>query len=134
MIWNLCLAGPARMKHILMLNAMNIILIHSLICVLFYCPLITTDALSLYEYLLVKGSTASFEEISAVLNALMMPLDDFEKSLKKLNEYKLLFTYAYDEDGKYLFSLRNPKTRDEFIHDEILVRDFILKTNGEYYN
>ena len=102
--------------------------------VLFYCPLITTDALSLYEYLLVKGSTASFEEISAVLNALMMPLDDFEKSLKKLNEYKLLFTYAYDEDGKYLFSLRNPKTRDEFIHDEILVRDFILKTSGDYYN
>ena len=40
--------------------------------VLFYCPLITTDALSLYEYLLVKGSTASFEEISAVLNLLMI--------------------------------------------------------------
>ncbi|MGN1406136.1 MAG: hypothetical protein ACI4WM_07675, partial [Erysipelotrichaceae bacterium] len=102
--------------------------------VLFYCPLISTSALSLYEYLLVKGNTASFEEISSILNALMLSLDDFENSLKKLNEYKLLFTYAYDEEGKYLFSLRNPKTRDEFIHDEILVRDFILKTSGDYYN
>ena len=102
--------------------------------VLFYCPLISTSALSLYEYLLVKGNTASFAEISTVLNALLLSLDDFESSLKKLNEYKLLFTYAYDEEGKYLFSLRNPKTRDEFIHDEILVRDFILKTSGDYYN
>ena len=102
--------------------------------VLFYCPLISTSALSLFEYLLAKGDTASFEEISLILNALMMSLDDFEKSLKKLNEYKLIFTYAYDEEGKYLFSLRNPKTREEFVNDEILVRDFILKTSGEYYN
>lgn len=101
--------------------------------VLFYLPLIEKDALALYEYLLIKGSSMSFCEISDILNTLFYSLDTFETALKKLNEYRLLITYRYKEEDKYLFVLKEPLKREEFIKNEIFVRCLILKTSGQYY-
>lgn len=101
--------------------------------VLFYLPLIGQNALALYENFLVKGPTASFYEISDILNTLFYSIDTFEESLKKLNEFRLLITYRYKEEDKYLFVLKEPLTREEFIKNEVFVRYFILKTSGPYY-
>ena len=101
--------------------------------VLFYGPLIGSDALYLYEFLLTKGTNFGFDEISKLLNSLLMPIDKFEELLSKLNEYKLIKTLKAKDEDKYVFVLNTPLSFDEFIKDDILVRDFILKTSGEYY-
>lgn len=101
--------------------------------VLFYLPLIGPESLSLYEYLLTKGTSLSFFEISDILNTLFYSIDTFEEAIKKLNEFRLLITYRYKEENKYLFVLKEPLSREEFIKNEIFVRYLILKTSGQYY-
>lgn len=101
--------------------------------VLFYGPLIGPDALYLYEFLTVKESNYSFEEISKILNSLLISIDRFEENLGKLNQYKLVKTFKAKDKDYYVLVLNNPLTFEEFINDDILVRDFILKTSGEYY-
>lgn len=101
--------------------------------VLFYGPLIGPDALYLYEFLVVKETSYGFDEISKLLNSLLMSIDRFEELLGKLNEYKLVKTLKNKGEDKYILVLNNPLSIDEFIVNDILVRDFILKTSGEYY-
>ena len=99
--------------------------------VLFYGPLIGNDALALYEYLVIQGSTAGFGKLNDLLNSINIPIDAYEKQCGKLNEYRLLRTL--NKDDHYVFILNAPKTMKEFINDDILVRDFILKTSGARY-
>lgn len=99
--------------------------------VFFYGPLIGHDALALYEYLVLKGSTIGFEEFNNLLMSLNISVDAFEEQCGKLNEYKLLKTLR--QDNKYILVFNNPLTIKEFINDSILVRDFILKTSGVHY-
>lgn len=101
--------------------------------VLFYCPLIGNDSLALYEFFSVKGTSGSFEELNKVLNSLCISIDSFEERIKKLNEYKLVKTLKATNENKYIFVLSSPLTISEFIKNEIFVREFILKTSGEYY-
>ena len=95
--------------------------------ILFYGPLIGNDAFYLYEFLSIKGTSFSFEEINKLLNSLRISIDDFEECLNKLNQYKLLKTLKKKDENKYIFVLDNPKTQEEFIKDDLLVREFILK-------
>ena len=99
--------------------------------VLFYGPLIGNDALALYEYLVINGSTAGFERLNDLLNSLNISVDAFESRCEKLNEYRLLRTL--NKDDHYVFVLNAPYMMKEFIKDDILVRDFILKTSGARY-
>lgn len=99
--------------------------------VFFYGPLIGHDALALYEYLVLRGSTIGFEEINNLLVSLNISVDLFEQQCGKLNEYRLLKTLK--QENKYIFVFINPLTSKEFIKDSILVRDFILKTSGVHY-
>ncbi|MBR2788958.1 MAG: DnaD domain protein [Erysipelotrichaceae bacterium] len=99
--------------------------------VLFYGPLIGNDALALYEYLLINGTTAGFERLNELLNTLNIPVDAYEKQCEKLNEYRLLATL--NKDDHYVFVLKEPLSMKQFIRDDILVRDFILKTSGARY-
>ena len=99
--------------------------------VFFYGPLIGHDALALYEYLVLKGSTIGFEEFNGLLTSLNISIDNFEEQCGKLNEYKLLRTLR--QENKYILVFNNPLTMKEFIKDSILVRDFILKTSGVHY-
>lgn len=101
--------------------------------VLFYTPLIGEEALVLYQFLAVKGSSGSFEELNKLLNSLCISIDSLEDRIKKLNEFKLVKTLKSTSENKYIFILNNPLTQEEFIKNEIFVRDFILKTSGEYY-
>lgn len=99
--------------------------------VFFYGPLIGHDALALYQYLVLKGSTIGFDEFNNLLTSLNISVDNFEEQCGKLNEYKLLKTLK--QDNKYILVFSNPLTIKEFIKDSILVRDFILKTSGVHY-
>lgn len=99
--------------------------------IFFYGPLVGHDALALYQYLVLKGQTIGFDELNNLLVSLNISVDNFEEQCGKLNEYKLLKTLK--QDNKYIFVFNNPLTIKEFIADDILVRDFILKTSGSHY-
>ena len=99
--------------------------------VLFYGPLIGNDALALYEYLAISGSSAGFSRLNNLLNSLNISVDSYEKRCEKLNEYRLMRTL--NKDDHYVFVLCAPLTMKEFIKDDILVRDFILRTSGGRY-
>ncbi|MDO4500018.1 MAG: DnaD domain protein [Erysipelotrichaceae bacterium] len=101
--------------------------------VLLYGPLIGNDALYLYQFLSVKNSSLVFDELNKLLNSLMYSIDRLENCLAKLNEYKLLRTLKKGEEDVYVFILENPLSFEEFINNDIFVRDFILKTSGLYY-
>lgn len=99
--------------------------------VFFYGPLIGNDALILYEYLVLQGTQYSFNEINDLLVSINISIDDFEFYCIKLNEYRLMKTLK--QANRYIFVFNNPLEIRQFIKDDILVRDFILKTSGEYY-
>ena len=99
--------------------------------VFFYGPLIGHDALALYQYLVLRGSTSIFEELNVLLSSLNISVDLFEEQCGKLNEYRLLKTLK--QDNKYIFVFNSPLTVKEFIKDGIFSRDFILKTSGNHY-
>ena len=99
--------------------------------VFFYEPLIGNDALYLYEYLLLRGNSATFTELNDLLYFLNISVDVFEKTIEKLNKYRLLKTL--NKGNTYIFVLNNSLTRKEFIKNDIFVRDFILKTSGQHY-
>ena len=99
--------------------------------VFFYGPLIGNDALAMYEYLFLKGDQYAFAEINDLLMSLNMSIDDFEFYCIKLNEYRLLKTLK--QENRYIFILNEPLDTRKFIKDDILVRDFILKTSHDYY-
>ncbi|MBR2578394.1 MAG: DnaD domain protein [Erysipelotrichaceae bacterium] len=101
--------------------------------ILFYDHLIGNDALCLYEFLVLKGSSASFEELNRLLNSLNISIDSFEKSIARLNQYKLVKTLKKNDEDRYIFVLYSPMTMEEFVKDDLFVRDFILKTSGLYY-
>ncbi len=101
--------------------------------VLFYNPLIGNDAHYLYEFLCIKGSSSNFEELNKLLNSLRYTIENFEESLRKLNEYRLIKTLKKKDEDKYIFVVNNPLSVEEFVNDDLLVRDFILKTSGQYY-
>ena len=99
--------------------------------VFFYGPLLGHDALLLYQYLVLRGSTASFEELNDLLTSLNISIDLYENQCEKLNEYRLLKTLK--QDNRYIFQFAEPLERKQFIKDSLLVRDFILKTSGVHY-
>ena len=99
--------------------------------VFFYGPLIGKEALVMYEYLVLRGNQIAFEEINKLLMDLNLSIDDFEFYCIKLNEYRLLKTLR--QENRYIFVFDDPLEVKQFIKDDILVRDFILKTSGEYY-
>ena len=99
--------------------------------VFFYGPLIGYNALALYQNLVLKGSTIGFDELNNLLVSLNISVDVFEELCGKLNEYRLLRTLK--QENKFIFVFNNPLTIKEFIKDDILVRDFILKTSGQHY-
>ena len=99
--------------------------------VFFYAPLIGNDALVLYEYFVMRGSQLSFEEINEVLTSLNISIDIFERDLEMLNMYRLVRTLK--QEDHYVLVFNEPLTRKAFIKDDILVRDFIMKTSGIYY-
>lgn len=99
--------------------------------VFFYGPLIGHDALALYQYLVLKGTTIGFNELNGLLASLNISIDMFEEQCGKLNEYNLLKTLK--QEDKFIFVFKAPLTRKEFNKDSILVRDFISKTSGPHY-
>lgn len=100
---------------------------------IFYHPLIGSDALYLYQYMVLKGSKSSFVSLNDLLNSLAISVDSFEKQLRKLNEYKLVTTLKDDEDDRYVFFLNDPLSTYDFVNNNVFVRDFVKKTSGEYY-
>ena len=99
--------------------------------IFFYAPLIGDDATILYQYLLLRGSTYSFAELNELLTYLNKSVDVFESNCNNLNKYRLLKTLK--QDNRYVFVVNAPLTIKEFIKDDIFVREFIMKTSGEYY-
>ncbi|MCR4856546.1 MAG: DnaD domain protein [Erysipelotrichaceae bacterium] len=93
--------------------------------------MIGNDALAMYEYMVLRGSSIGFREINELLISLNLSIDDFEFYCLKLNEYRLLKTLR--QENRYIFVFHNPMEIRQFIKDDILVRDFILKTSGEHY-
>ena len=101
--------------------------------IIFYNPLVGPEALYLYQYLTINNDRPNFTELKSLLNSLSMSIDKFEKLVKKLNEYKLITTLKEESTDKYVFILNEPLTINEFLNDNIFVRDFVQKTSGEYY-
>ena len=100
--------------------------------VFFYAPLIGEKSLLLYQYLVLRGSSYSYEEINGLLEKLNISIDSFEESVKDLNRFRLLRTLK--QGSNHILVANAPLEMKEFIHDDILVREFILKTSGEYYH
>jgi len=101
--------------------------------VLLYLPLIGEDALALYEFLVVKGTNNSFEELSKLLNTLNYSIEKFDEALRQLNKYKLVRTFKAKDKDNYIFKVQSPLLFDEFVKDNIFIRNFILKTSSQYY-
>ena len=99
--------------------------------IFFYGPLIGNDALVLYQYLILTGSTDTFNELNELLRSLNVSVDQFERNCKKLNEYKLLKTLK--KRNNYIFILNEPLSMKKFIRDDILVRHFIMKAGGDTF-
>ena len=100
----------------------------------FYLPLIGPHAFSLYHSFLFEEKSLDYLPLDDLLTRLGMSIDTFEEALGKLNEYKLLSTFKKkDEEGLWIFSLIEPKDRQEFTDDDLFVRDFILKAGGSHY-
>ena len=99
--------------------------------IFFYAPMIGDDATILYQYLLLRGSTYSFVELNELLTSLNKSIDQFEENCNNLNKYRLLKTLK--QDNRYIFVINAPMSIKEFIKDDIFVREFIMKTSGEYY-
>ena len=99
--------------------------------IFFYGPLIGNDALVLYQYLILTGSTDTFNELNELLRSLNVSVDRFERNCKKLNEYKLLKTLK--KRNNYIFILNEPLSMKKFIKDDILVRHFIMKAGGDTF-
>ena len=99
--------------------------------IFFYAPLIGNDALALYQYLALKGSTYIYDELNNLLANLNISIDSFESSCSSLNKYRLLKTLRQADN--YVFVINKPLEMKEFIKDDIFVREFILKTSGDYY-
>ncbi|MBR4461870.1 MAG: DnaD domain protein [Erysipelotrichaceae bacterium] len=99
--------------------------------VFFYAPLIGNDAVILYEYFVLRGSQLSFEEINDILTSLNISIDLFERDLELLNMYRLVKTLK--QEDRYVLIFNEPMKMQEFIKDDILVREFIMKTSGNYY-
>lgn len=100
--------------------------------VLLYAPLIGSDAYYLYNFLLIKGNSYGFNELSSLLNSLNFSIDLFESCIEALNKVRLVRTLS-KEAGQYIFCLMSPLSFKEFIADDILVRAFILKVGSAYY-
>ena len=100
--------------------------------IFFYGPMIKNDALVLYQNLIFQEEKTGFDELNQLLMSLNMSVSDFESLCEILNEYNLLQTL--NKDNKYIFVLNSPLSLNEFIKDDILVRQFILKTSGPYFN
>lgn len=101
--------------------------------ILFYNPLIGNDAHYLYEFLCLKDSSSRFYELNDLLNSLRYTIDQFEESIRRLNKYRLVNTLKKKEEDTYIFVLNDPLSAEEFVNDDLLSRDFILKTSGKYY-
>ena len=99
--------------------------------IFFYTPLVGNDASILYQYLFLRGSTFTFAELNDLLTYLNKSIDQFEDNCNNLNRYRLLKTLK--QDNRYVFVLYAPLSIKEFIKDDIFVREFIMKTSGEYY-
>ena len=99
--------------------------------VFFYGPLIGSEALNLYEYLVLKGPTIGFAKLNDLLQELNLSIDHFEQLIGNMNEFRLLKTLK--KQDHYIFVLEPPLEMNEFIKDDIFVRYFILKTSGANY-
>ena len=99
--------------------------------VFFYGPLIGCEALNLYEYLVLKGSSIGYAKLNDLLQELNLSIDHFEELIGHMNEFRLLKTLK--KEDHYIFALQAPLDMNEFIKDDIFVRYFILKTSGANY-
>ena len=99
--------------------------------VFFYGPLIGCEALNLYEYLVLKGSSIGYAKLNDLLQELNLSIDHFEELIGHMNEFRLLKTLK--KEDHYIFVLQAPLDMNEFIKDDIFVRYFILKTSGANY-
>ena len=82
--------------------------------IIFYNPLVGPEALYLYQYLIINNDRPNFTELKSLLNSLAMSIDQFEKLVKKLNEYKLVTTLKEENTDKYVFVLNEPLSIYEF--------------------
>ena len=69
--------------------------------------------------------------MNELLTHLNKSIDVFEENCNNLNKYRLLKTLR--QDNRYIFVVNTPLNIKEFIKDDIFVREFIMKTSGEYY-
>ena len=99
--------------------------------VFFYRPLIGNDAMALYLYFFLNGTTSGFKELNPLLQKLNISVDAFERDCRKLNEFMLLKTLR--KENRYVFFVNEPLTRREFVEDDVLVRCFILNAGGDTY-
>jgi len=99
--------------------------------IFFYGPMIKNDALVLYQNLIFQEEKTGFDELNELLVSLNMSVSEFENLCEVLNEYGLLQTL--NKDNKYIFRLNAPLSMNEFVNDDILVRQFILKTSGPFF-
>ena len=97
----------------------------------FYGPLLGHDALVLYQYLVLKNTANEFRQFNELLSNLNLSINSFEQQCQKLNEYRLLRTFQ--KADHYILVFYSPLSRQEFIKDDIFVREFIMRTSGEHF-
>ncbi len=82
---------------------------------LLYQPLISANAVILYEHLQMEGDREN--TISSLIDRCALSLNDLEAAFKRLNEYKLVDTFVKNED--YLFVLHKPLTGLSFLNNDL---------------
>ena len=99
---------------------------------LLYQPLIFNDALTIYGYFVNRYKKQG--TITELLLDLNMSLDAFILGTERLNEYRLLDTYKYKYEDRYVFVLREPKSTEMFLKDEIFSRILLNTIGKDRYN
>ena len=82
---------------------------------LLYQPLISANAVILYEHLQMENAQES--TISSLINRCSLSINDMESAFKRLMEYKLVDIFVKNED--YLFVLHKPLSGHMFLNNDL---------------
>ena len=99
----------------------------SLLCL--YAPLVSRSAVCLYQLLCLDDGQP--KTVGDLLEVSLLNIEQFERDLKKLNEYRLVTTWQ--KEDSYLLVLESPLTRSDFLRHEIYGRLLAREIGGDAF-
>lgn len=99
-----------------------------------YLPFIGSNALALYHVLSSEANRRSSEcTVNRLCKLLDCTIRDISKSIKLLEQFKLMRTYINEQDGSCRFELLTPLTPNKFMKHEIFSRLYLKKVGNDEF-